>query len=113
MRAVVFGFLVAGLAMFFVVTPVSAHHAVGAKFDPTKPMTLKGLVTQIDWANPHVHVFMKAQDASRAVWAIELESVVDLMRSGWTRQSVRPGDAIKVQGIAARDGSRQVWRLQH
>ena len=109
MRAVVFGSLAAGLAMFFAVTPVLAHHAIAAKFDTNKSVTLKGLVTQIDWANPHVHVFMKAQDASRSVWAIELESPIDLKNSGWSLTTLKPGDEITVEGISARNGSKQAW----
>ena len=109
MRAVVFASLVAGLAVFFIVTPMSAHHAIAAKFDPTKPVTLKGFVTQIDWANPHVHVFMKAQDASRSLWVIELESPIDLQSNGWSSASLKLGDSITVEGISARNGSKQAW----
>jgi hypothetical protein len=87
-----------------------AHHAISAKFDESKSVTLDGTVSLVDWKNPHVHLFMDVR-ASNGIdrWVIELESRVDLGRSGWTHESVRPGDAIKVQGIAARDGSRQLW----
>ena len=82
-----------------------------AKFDDTKPITLNGIVTLVDWRNPHVHVFMNVQDAQGQLvnWAVELESPIDLQQSGWTRDTLQPGDAITVQGIAARNGSRQVW----
>jgi hypothetical protein len=91
-------------------SPALAHHALVAKFDESKTVTLDGIVNMVDWKNPHVHVFMDVRTQNRTVqWAIELESRVDLVRSGWTRESVRPGDAIKVQGIVARDGSRQAW----
>ena len=109
MRAVVVGSLIASFAMFLGVTPVSAHHAVGAKFDTTKTVTLKGFVTQIDWANPHVHVFIKAQDASRSLWAIELESPIDLEKNGWSLTTVKLGDGITVEGLSARNGSKQAW----
>src|SRR5262245_28236884 len=87
-----------------------AHHSISAKFDESKPVTLDGTVSLVDWKNPHVHLFMDVR-ASNGIdrWVIELESRVDLGRSGWRRESVRPGDAITVQGIAARDGSRQAW----
>src|SRR5262245_45714728 len=89
---------------------VTAHHALVAKFDDSKSVTLDGTVNLVDWKNPHVHLFMEVRAAGGVQqWAIELESRVDLVRSGWNRDSVRPGDVIKVQGIAARDGSRQVW----
>ena len=87
-----------------------AHHAIVAKFDDAKPVTLEGTVSLVDWKNPHVHLFLDARGPKGIDrWVIELESRVDLVRSGWNRDSVRPGDAIKVQAIAARDGSRQAW----
>jgi hypothetical protein len=64
----------------------------------------------VDWANPHVHIFMNVgTGANAANWAVELESVVNLQKAGYNRDTVKPGDTIVVQGIAARDGSRQVW----
>ena len=99
-----------GLGVLLAAAPLVAHHAIQAKFDDKKPMTLKGLVTKVDWLNPHVHVFMNVQDGNTVNnWAIELESPVDLQKSGWNRDSLKPGDAITVQSIAAKDGSRQAW----
>ena len=109
MRAVAAVLLVTWSAIFIAITPASAHHAIAAKFDTTKAVTLSGVVTEVDWANPHVHVFMRAQDASKAVWAVELESVVDLLKNGWSSTTVKPGDAITVQGMTARNGSKQAW----
>ena len=98
------------LAVLLGTLPLSAHHVPAAKFDPTKSMTLKGTVTKIDWLNPHVHIFMETQIPNgRKIWAIELESTVDLRRSGWTKDTVKIGDAVTVQGIVARNGSNQVW----
>src|SRR5215475_2548320 len=100
----------AALACILAITPLFAHHEVLAKFDAAKPQTLKGSVTRVDWASPHVHVLMNATEAGRQVnWAVELENPIDLERSGWNRDSLKPGDAIIVQGIRARDGSLQVW----
>jgi len=87
-----------------------AHHEILAKFDDHKPVTLNGVVTLVDWRNPHVHVFMNVTDAGGAVnWAIELEGPIDLERSGWSRETLRPGDRIRVAGFAARNGSHQAW----
>jgi len=88
-----------------------AHHAIGAKFDETKALRLNGIVSGVDWRNPHVHVFVNvtAADGSVQNWAVELESTVLLRRSGWERETLRPGDAVAVDGIAARDGTRQIW----
>jgi hypothetical protein len=100
----------AGLAWTVAVTPLLAHHEILAKFDATRPVTLKGSVTRVDWASPHVHVLVNVHDGARLVnWAVEVESPVDLERSGWNGNSLKPGDAVTVQGIRARDGSLQVW----
>jgi hypothetical protein len=107
-RAVGMALTLGGLLL--AAAPGMAHHEILAKFDDTKPLTLKGIVTLVDWANPHVHVFVNVRTGNQlANWAAELESPIDLQRSGWNSDSVQPGDAITVQGIAARDGSRQVW----
>jgi len=103
--------LTIALCILFVSAPLAAHHVINAKFDPAKPLTLKGPVTRIDWANPHVHLFINAKDGAGAVtnWAIELESTVDMVRSGWDPHSVAIGDILSIDGIAARDGSHQAW----
>ncbi|MEP7310063.1 MAG: DUF6152 family protein [Acidobacteriota bacterium] len=90
---------------------VAAHHEILAKFDDKKPLTLSGVVTLVDWRNPHVHVFMDVRDQKSQMlnWAIELESPIDLQRSGWNKDSLKPGDKITVEGMAARNGSRQAW----
>jgi hypothetical protein len=89
----------------------AAHHPLAAKFDETKQLELSGIVTAVDWRNPHAHVFVNVMRSGGAVenWAVELESTVLLRRSGWQRDTLEPGDAIEVTGPQARDGSRQVW----
>ena len=103
------GLAVAGVMVAAI--PLAAHHEILAKFDDTKPVKLSGVVTLVDWRNPHVHVFLNVRDARNQTlnWAIELESPIDLQRSGWTRDSVRPGDNLTADGILARNGSRQAW----
>lgn len=102
-----YGAILLGLA------PVAAHHEVAAKFDGAKTVTLRGPVTAIDWANPHAHVFVNVAEPGGRItnWAIELESPVDLRRQGWTRNALDVGDVVAVDGIAARDGSKQAWSL--
>jgi Family of unknown function (DUF6152) len=103
-----FGLLV--LLLSFASAPLLAHHVPAAKFDPAKPVTLKGTVTKIDWLNPHVHLFIDVPSGDTAVnWAIELPSTVDLRTSGWSRDTLKIGDPITVQGISSRDGSNQLW----
>src|SRR5262245_3379467 len=110
MRHLAVGVLGLAIAVSFTVVPLTAHHAVAAKFDPDKAVTLNGTVTQVDWANPHVHLFIDVKGSTSSTsWAIELESPIDLQRSGWTRDTLKPGEAVTVQGISARDGSKQAW----
>ena len=107
-RAVGVAVTLAGLLL--AVAPGMAHHEILAKFDDTKPLTLKGIVTLVDWANPHVHVFINVAGGRELInWAIEYESPIELQQSGWTVDSLQPGDTITVQGMSARDGSHQVW----
>lgn len=88
-----------------------AHHSVAAKFDESKTTTLDGIVTLVDWRNPHAHVYVNVRGPKNEWinWAIELASPIDLEGSGWSRESLVPGDAISVSGYPARNGSRQVW----
>jgi hypothetical protein len=110
MKYPVYGLLAVVIGAFFVAKPLAAHHEILAKFDDKKPITIRGTVTKLDWANPHVHVFMNVGTGANVLnWAVELESPVDLARGGWNRDSVKPGDALTVQGLSARNGSRQVW----
>src|SRR5439155_17941853 len=94
-------------------TPLAAHHVISAKFDSAKQVTLRGPIAAVDWANPHAHVFINVADGNGRIanWAIELESPVDLRRQGWTANTVSIGDVVTVEGIAARDGSKQAWSL--
>jgi hypothetical protein len=89
----------------------SAHHAIVAKFDETKTTELRGIVTNVDWRNPHVHVFVNTtrDDGTVENWAVELESTVLLNRSGWAHDTLKPGDSVRASGPVARDGSRQIW----
>ncbi len=97
-----------GLALYG--TSAFAHHALTAKFDMSKTMNLTGLVTNVDWRNPHVHVFMNVKTAKETLnWAIEMDSPIDLEKNGWTRETLRPGERITVKGNRALDNSRQVW----
>ena len=98
------------VAVFVAAAPLVAHHEIAAKFDAAKSTTLTGIVTDVDWKNPHVHVLMNVKNGEDVKnWAVELESPLALEQSGWAADSLKPGDSITVQGIAARNGSRQVW----
>jgi hypothetical protein len=86
-----------------------AHHSFAADYDAAKPFTLQGTVIQVDWMNPHVHFSMDVKDESGKIthWEFELGSPNTLMRSGWTRNTLRIGDEITVKGSRAKDSSNQ------
>jgi len=100
------------VAALLLVGPALAHQELAAKFDTSKTVSVKGIVTKFDWANPQVHVFINVADNSPTKvsnWAIELESIVELGKAGYTKDSLKPGDAVTVSGNPARDNSRQIW----
>lgn len=86
---------------------VSAHHAFSAEFDSEKPVKLTGSVTKLDWTNPHAWIYVDVKDASGKVenWGFELASPNGLMRNGWTRFSLKPGDVVTIEGSRAKNGS--------
>ena len=99
------------LLLFALCIPCAAHHSITAEFDSTKPVTLKGIVTNVDWMNPHTYVFVDVKDASAGktrTWACELASPTELARRGFTRESIRVGMSIRVEGPRAKDGSFRI-----
>lgn len=100
---VAIGVLASGLS-------VKAHHSFAAQFDRDKPITLKGSVTRMEWANPHVYFYMDVADAKGVVanWAIEGQAPSVLYRAGFRKDSAKYGDVVTVEGYLARDGSRLV-----
>jgi hypothetical protein len=88
-----------------------AHHSILAEFDSTKPVTLTGTVTNVDWMNPHTYVFVDVNDRSEGkprTWACELASPAELARRGFTRESLKVGMSVRVTGTRAKDGSFKI-----
>lgn len=86
-----------------------AHHSFGAEFDGTKPVTLTGVVTKIEWTNPHSHFYIDVRDAKGRVsnWSFQGYTVNALYRTGWKRDvSMKVGDTVTVFGWLARDGTK-------
>jgi hypothetical protein len=86
---------------------VLAHHSFAAEFDAMKPLTLKGIVTKIEWANPHTYFYMDvtSPDGKVVNWGMEMGSPNGLMRAGWTRNTLHVGDEVTVEGAQAKDGT--------
>ena len=106
MKAAGFGaFLVGALAL--VVMPVHAHHSFAAEFDSDKPITVKGVITQVRLENPHSWFFLEATGADGKVekWAFEASTPSSLIRSGFKPGTVKAGDEVTIKGYHARDAN--------
>ncbi|HXC59899.1 MAG TPA: DUF6152 family protein [Steroidobacteraceae bacterium] len=84
-----------------------AHHSFASEFDAAKKLKLTGTVTKVEWRNPHTYFYVdvKGEDGAIHNWAMELGSPNVLMRRGWTRDSLKIGDQVTVEGARARDNS--------
>jgi hypothetical protein len=106
-----------GVAFFLVVSvlvasgPLFAHHS-SAAYDMDHPVNMKGIVTTMEWTNPHVFIFLDVKDDSGNVgeWRVEGNSPNMLVRTGWKKEMIKAGDQLTVNGAPAKNGSK-VMRL--
>jgi hypothetical protein len=91
-------------------TPLFGHHSFSAEFDGTKAVEMQGTVTKVDWANPHVYFYVDVKDDKGHVvnWGCETSGPGGLRRAGWTRDALKPGDQVKIDGYLAKDGSHLI-----
>jgi len=89
--------------------PVLAHHSFAADYDASKPISVRGTVTKFEWMNPHARLYLDVKDDSGRItnWEFELGSPNTLMKSGWTRNSLKIGDEVVVKGCRSKDYSNQ------
>jgi hypothetical protein len=99
-------------AVLAAVSPTLAHHSVPGQFDTSKPITLKGVITKVDWINPHIYVHMdvKEPNGTTATWALSTLPTAMMRRAGLTRETLqgKPGEEVTINAVPARDGSQHL-----
>jgi hypothetical protein len=107
MRRSYLGALLVGLGLLMGSAPAFAHHSFVAEFDSQAPITLTGVITKVEWTNPHIYFYMNVKDANGKVqtWALEGYPPHTLRRTGFMREDLKPGITVTVTGWKSRDGS--------
>jgi hypothetical protein len=100
--------LAVGIGVLAAVVPLRAHHSEAAEYDANKPVRVTGVVKKVEWTNPHIWFYVEGKDevsGLAAVWGFSGAAPNGLRRRGITKDSLKVGDTVKVQGIRAKDGS--------
>jgi len=99
--------LVPGGLLLLAAAPIFAHHSVSAEFNVNRQDTFSGVITKVEWSNPHIYFYVDVKDASHKVtnWAFEGAGPNALARMGWLRNTLKVGDRVTVIAFPARDGA--------
>ena len=97
-------YVMVALVVLCVGARAGAHHSWASDYDAAKPVTVKGVVTKVEWTNPHTHIYVESADAQGTVtsWNFEMASTLALERGGWSRKTLNPGDKVSVEGFGGR-----------
>jgi hypothetical protein len=97
-----------GIALLLFVSTLQAHHSTHAMYDAGKVITMRGVVNEVQWMNPHAHFTIEVTDAggSTVKWDVELPSPNALVKEGWKKNDLRSGDRVTVEVWAAKNGDR-------
>lgn len=95
------------VGMLLAAVPVIAHHSFAAEFDASKPVTMKGTITKMEWSNPHawLYIDVKGPDGKVVNWSVEFGAPNALYRRGWRHTDLPVGVGVTVEGFLAKDGS--------
>jgi hypothetical protein len=98
------GIVVAGFGLMCAAAPAVAHHSFSVEYDASKPVSFQGVVTKVEWTNPHARVYVDVSDGKGGVqnWNLELASPSALARNGWSSRTLKVGDRVKVDGFDGR-----------
>ena len=100
-----------GVVVACLAVPIAAHHSWTAEYDAKKPVTVKGVVTKVEWTNPHVWFYVNVKDQKTGEvtnWGAEMGPPHGLQRRGWRRETLKIGEEVTVTGSMAKNGSKRV-----
>lgn len=98
------GFSLAALGVLAIAVPAIAHHSWPVEYDAKKPVSVQGVVSKVEWTNPHTHFYVDVKDEKGNVttWNFEMASTLALERSGWSRKTLTVGEQVQVKGFGGR-----------